>query len=316
MFFLTIMCFCFTMAGVTYVISSLLDNISISAFYSPLFATLGTIALVFHVDIISRDAIDAKKVAVLAVLSTGIILFQSLYFLAALEVFGQAIWIYYSVMLVIRAPHESKGSAWQYLVGVLFVAAGGGLGAATGIITTDTAATQAFLNFVEIVRWDMILGVGYMFIAISTVRNPELQNILPAVAVRLSLVDVEKGVLLYNHNFTDQEDVIGEDMFSSMIYGIGLILNEAVGKGNVREILLESGRLVIRRVENHPVACVLLVITSSRAVRMALDAFARELATRLPPPTSGPIEMTQFSFVKEMIPRHFPFVEQGPGSSK
>jgi hypothetical protein len=194
-------------------------------------------------------------------------------------------------------------------IGVHIVTAGGGLGAATGIITTDTVATHAFLNFAEIVRWDMILGIGYIFIAIANVRDPELQNILPIVAVRLSIVDIEKGVLLYNHNWTKQESIMDEDMFSSMIYGTSMMLKEAIGRGNVREIVLEKARLVIRQLDEHPVACVLLIVSSSHVVRMALDRFARELETRMPQHEKGPVDVSRFSFVRELVYKHFPFVD-------
>ena len=73
-----------------------------------------------------------------------------------------------------------------------------------------------------------------------------------------------------------QDNLIDHDLFSGMFQGISLILNEAVGKGNVREIVLDEGILLIKRSKKHPVACVLIVSKSSKSLRQALNAFSEK----------------------------------------
>ncbi|MFX0102709.1 MAG: hypothetical protein ACFFCS_24290 [Candidatus Hodarchaeota archaeon] len=151
--------------------------------------------------------------------------------------------------------------------------------------------------------------IGLIIAIYIFLKKPQLFFVLPFKALRLSIINTNSGILLYSHTWSRREDLINDELFSSMLQGISLILNESVKKGNVCEIHLDQAILILHRSEDYPVACVLVSSKSSRSLRDALESFAgkfysrfsRELEKSLP-------ETSKFAATNELILDCFSFI--------
>ncbi|MHA1636886.1 MAG: hypothetical protein ACTSUB_02620 [Candidatus Thorarchaeota archaeon] len=107
-----------------------------------------------------------------------------------------------------------------------------------------------------------------------------------------------------------------ETLFSGMLQGIAMILDESVRKGAVREIVLENGTLVLQRTYKYSVACVLVVSKSSRTLRHALDSFAEHFYEEYSQFFDNTSKISNFRSASKLVEEHFGFVpDYEPGNS-
>ncbi|MFX1449823.1 MAG: hypothetical protein ACFFCM_03200 [Promethearchaeota archaeon] len=161
----------------------------------------------------------------------------------------------------------------------------------------------------------LVSGISFLIIGFSTLplsivflKKPQIAFILPFKALRLMVIDTNIGLPLFTHIWNVKEDTVSEGLFSGMIQGVSLILNESVKKGNVREIHLEQAILIIRRSEKFTVACVLVTTKTSRSLRQALDAFADKFFRKFSPYFSDPSNLDNFKAASDLIKDHFSFI--------
>lgn len=118
-------------------------------------------------------------------------------------------------------------------------------------------------------------AIGSVLISIAFYKQPRLAFFLPFKALRLIVVNTESGVSLYTYNWLKKEDAeVDKNLISGMVQGISLILKQSLKRGNVREISLDEGIMIIHRSKEYDIACVLISSKSSRALREGLGEFA------------------------------------------
>jgi hypothetical protein len=118
-------------------------------------------------------------------------------------------------------------------------------------------------------------AIGSVLISIAFYKQPRLAFFLPFKALRLIVVNTESGISLYTYNWLKEEDAeVDKNLISGMVQGISLILKKSLKRGNVREISLDEGIMIIHRNEEYDIACVLISSKSSRALREGLGKFA------------------------------------------
>jgi hypothetical protein len=312
-------CVFFGVTMIIWGISSLMDDNSIIISSAPIIGSCSAATIVLHADAISRDTVDPVKLIIISVLATGAATSEGFVFIIILQVFSLVVWVYYAWKIHVNAPKSINRFSWLYLAGVLVFVAGSLYGA-TGFIPKEIMPST-MLTVIDGLRWEPILGIAFVIISIAYAKAPNLVNILPFVAVRLSIVDIKAGIALYNHDWARRDDLIHEDLFSSMLSGISMILNESVRKGNIREIQLDNARLLLERSDEYSIAFVLITTHPTKTLRNALVVFAKRFTTRYADVLSEQgkdIEIGKFRSTIELVHDCFPFAveyadDEGPG---
>ena len=164
------------------------------------------------------------------------------------------------------------------------------------------------LHFAYPGLWLFLLSVGIIPIAIAFIKYPKLAYILPFRVLRLTAFETNGGVPLFSHDWSKGEEIAQDALFSGMLQGIAMILDESVRKGAVREILLENGVLVLQRTYKFSVACVLVATKSSRTLRHALDSFAEHFYNEYAEYFDNPSKVSNFASATKLVDEHFGFV--------
>lgn len=312
-------CIFFCASIVAWGISELLDDTSIVITFAPVFGSCSAVTIVLHADAISRDVVDPIKLVIVSILATGaavaafLMFYVFIAFIVSLQVFSLVVWIYYAQKLHAKAPASIKKWSNLNLTGVIVFACGSLWGSA-GLIP-DTP--DALKPVIDAIRWEIFLGVAFFIIALAYHKAPNLANVLPFTALRLSIVDIKAGIALFSHNWAHREDLIHDDLFSSMLSGISMILNESVRKGNMREIVLDNARLLLKRLDEYPVAFVLITTYPTKALRNALEVFAAKFIARYGNQLDDLSEISKFRSASDLVHDCFPFaVEYKTGESE
>ena len=141
-----------------------------------------------------------------------------------------------------------------------------------------------FTSFLAIFDMDLISGVTLSGIVMLTAilsitaaftMQPKLAYILPFKALRLTVVDTGSGLPIFTYTWKPGQGLVDEFLFSGMLQGISVILKESVNRGNVQEISMDNGIMILQRTQLEKVACVLVATKSSRTLRDGLQLFAK-----------------------------------------
>ncbi|MHA1906675.1 MAG: hypothetical protein ACW98Y_05235 [Candidatus Thorarchaeota archaeon] len=285
-----------------------------------LYVGLVTIALVFlMIDSFTRDGIDARKATLLSGAGALLVYFslQPDEIFAGTNSIGEpGIELGIGVMGV--------GAGLIILTGVSFtyymlkmnrevpssLKMGTQLGLLSGIILAVfwPVGLGLGLHFVYPGLWLLLLSVGVIPIAIGFIKFPKLAYILPFRVLRLTVFETNGGIPLFSHDWSKGEEIAQDALFSGMLQGIAMILDESVQKGAVREILLENGVLVLQRTYKFSVACVLVATKSSQTLRHALDSFAEHFYNEYSEHFDNPSEVSKFASAIKLVDEHFGFV--------
>lgn len=184
------------------------------------------------------------------------------------------------------------------------------------IFAVDLIGTVILLNGLNIympeyltnsgVNW-LITAVSNSVIIICFVTEPKLASAFLFTLYRLAIVDSHGGLSLYSHIFNKREEFSDDILFSGMIQGVNLIINETVNKGELLELKMANGIMILERSEKYPVVCILIVDKSSAILRSALksffERFVRDFSQYFADVNVGP-----YKEVEKLIELYFPFV--------
>ncbi len=150
--------------------------------------------------------------------------------------------------------------------------------------------------------------LGSILFGFSFMREPKMMHILSFKMLRLQVIDTASGLGLYTHTWKAGLEIGNEDLFSGMVQGVSLIVQESVGRGTVEEIKLSKGILIINRIPNSSIACVLVATKSTAPLRQALMNFAQKFNDRFRDKFQNPNEISQFDPASEIVAESFPFL--------
>jgi hypothetical protein len=154
----------------------------------------------------------------------------------------------------------------------------------------------------------VVFSIAAVLFAYVFVKKPQLAFLLPFRVTRLTVIDTQNGVALFTHIWEHLPNAVDEDLFSGMLQGITGILNEALHKGNLREITLDDATLILNRSEEYNAACILVTTKATPSLRNALRAFAEDFYARFGPHLNSSGEVTPFASAAELVATHFAFV--------
>ena len=254
--------------SLAYQIFAKLDNLSLIPGF------LGTIAFL---ESLTRDSIETRSFIMLIFL-LGI---DSVLVIAQPSVsLGSPPWIIVvsigllisiaSVVFYIRlyrnVPSNLKRAALltiigQFLVSLLFVI----LNVVNGIFHNVIGSLDRVFE-----------GIGALIQAVVFARHEQLFYVLPFKTQRLIVFGTRNGASLFAHTWSKNDKLIDEDLLSGVLHGVSMLFNESLNKGNLQEIKMEQGILLVKHDKTHSIAFVIIASRSSEVLRDGLSGFAKK----------------------------------------
>jgi hypothetical protein len=277
--------------------------------YFKVFANLAIYAIslitIVLVDCLSREQVDqAKLLFICVVFSVNLtLLFCGKIDLASytfnIIILFQVIYLLmYGVRVFKSAPPTLKNTAFVLLVGIII---GGPFWAITEILV--------LWNYIPYIA-DIALTTGYVILFITFTRETRMAYVLPFKALRLVVLDTLAGIPLFTHTWGKKDGMVDENLFSGMLQGITMIMQESVGRGFVNEIKLDDGVLLLRRALDHQLAFALISTRSSVALRHALEIFAGKFLGRFGDKLANRNDTGQFEPAAELVEECFQFIPE------
>jgi hypothetical protein len=274
-------------------------------------------------DSFTRDSVDPKKMLILGILSTvavmlsfepdaavvgtftsgdpGVILGQNFTIsIGILTLMICAVFAYYTPLMHRAAsPALKRYTRLCMLSGFMFVVVVplSILARASNILPR----VETLLAVLAIVPW-----------TIALVKEPRLAFVLPFKVTRLTVFETEGGVPIYNKIWAawDTSGMTHEGLFTGMLQGIGMILTEAMDKGDVREIKMADAKLILHHSDMFPIACVLVTTESTQTLRHSLVKFAEDFYDRFENEFNNIANIQKFENAFELVDEHFAFVPE------
>jgi len=284
----------------------IITSFDISSYSNFLF--VGTmLVLILFIDTISRERIDPIKIFIFTNIVTAGIIFliynnsDLIGILFIIVMFFQAfLWIYFTIKIYSKSPRSMKKDAFIFIIGGIFFI----------LIPVIFQFFPYFgLNMDLTLETQLSVGIGILITAYISRRQPKLAYVLPFRATRLTVLDSHRGISIFDHVW-DKTSTIDDVLFGGMMQGITVILNETIGRGNIRQIELEHAILLVYREEKYPVVFVLLSNEFNTSLRLALKQFAEKFYLEFSDKFEDLSNVSQFDPASKLIEEVFPFIPE------
>jgi hypothetical protein len=296
-----------------------------SIFSEDLLGTVGIISLfssnfliVLFIDSVNRDSVDPVKIGAISIMWAitsmafiisitpaafqGIISENILFDVIAgscavviLFLPGSLV-VYHGVRIYRHVPKPLKPHAGLFLAGGILI-----------IFTSFLAISDvALAEGLGLSGFVMIAAISSITIAFA--RQPKLAYVLPFKAYRLTVIDTGGGTPIFNHTWQPSREQVDETLFSGMLQGVSVILKESLNQGNVREITLDEGIMILQRSQAKNIACVLVASRPSRTLRDGLQLFSERFYAQYADQLVEPINKVVFEPATALVAECFPFL--------
>jgi hypothetical protein len=306
---------------------ALLQTISYLFLSIPLFALSiyvslpGSLILIIATDTISRERIDPIKCSIVSglIVAVFILSFQPesivqytfpngdkslamgglFQYIEPMSVFFAyfIVW-FYSIIIYRHAPQNLKPYSAIFLGGTSIL-----LWGVAGLVLLRITLILPGIGVI-------LAAVAVLLISIVLVKQPKLAFILPFRAIRLLIINTVSGVPLFVHDWmeNDEQKIIDEALFSEILHGVGILLHEGVGQGDIQEIRLTKAILILQRMETDPIACVLIATNPSPSLRNALKGFTTAFSLQFANDIACCNDTAHFQKAESLIADWFAFV--------
>ncbi len=279
-----------------------------------------TFSMTLAFDTMSRESADPIKLIIISFVSAALIIFSmtpgslhyefssGVIFFYCNEVFILSffilmgflsyIHIFYNAKILWVAPNNLKFPAFMELLGVIFLA--------PGALITLVLGTNLIISGISF----LFIGLGTLPVAIVFAKYSKLSYILPFKALRLTIIETNSGIAIFNHVWNKLDDLVDEQLFSGMLQAISQILNESLKRGNVQEIRMDRAVLFVKRLPSNPIACILASTKSSSSLQHALDSFSDHFSKDFALFFDNPHMIDNFDSAKKLVEIYFPFIPE------
>jgi hypothetical protein len=313
-----------------YLLFALLAQVFIDTafFYIAIYANMPMgLCAILLVDSMSGDHTDLKKVTVYLAfiivvftfsLEPGVIYLDysqaggptiqlSDKFLVAFYLYTVAmnlLYLLYNTKIHVNAPQNLKKYTRVYFGSTLLYS----------IVTPVISAgffTQLASNAYLVPSICYVIGAtGGSITVIILSMQPKLAFILPFKVERLTVFETTSGIMLYNYAWRSKSSMINDELFSSILQGFGLIIDEAIKKGPLEELVVTKAHIILKRSIAHPVAFVIVASHTSKSLRTALDNFAAMFVDKFDAELGQTREVAQFKTADSLVDSCFPFIPE------
>lgn len=269
----------------------------------------GFISMIVLLDLISRDTIDPRKLApALLVLGLTSALFLMLFttdlvivpiiVVANIGLIVGGSWLYFFIMIARNVPPALRKPALLNVVGAFLVSV------MYVVASRHVSGLSRFIPSID----RIFQATGALIQAITLARHDQLLYVLPFKVYRLVTFDSRNGTALFTHAWLKKTKMIDEDLFSAVLQGMSGIITESVDKGQVQEIKMEYGVLIIERDARHAVVSVLVSSKSSRVLRDGLTRFNQQFVARYGGRIGAQIDVDDLAGAGDLVEACFSFI--------
>lgn len=275
---------------------------------------------ILFVDFVSRESLDILKIVPLTIISgflwsssfesnifyfgtyangaTSILTRPSIFALNfnILSLYWSLFLLIFMLRIYFESPAQMrKYSLWNVIATITIIV--------RGIFFYEIDAFLPGITF-------LMMGVSVLIMSNNFLSHPQLAFILPYHILRLAVVDARSGLELYSYNWQAHgtSQIMSDVVFSNVMYGINVILQQMVHKGVINEIHMEQGIVLLQRIPNSPLAFLLVTTKVSKILRNALVKFSEMFVRAYPADYDSVINVQQFDSAKTLLNTCFPFV--------
>jgi hypothetical protein len=200
------------------------------------------------------------------------------------------------IKIYLNVPPAIKGKTFLALIGVIIFSS-------AGILYVMLGGTDILpgLNM-------LFTFLGALLFGISFLTEPRMLHVLSFKMLRLQVIDTKSGIGIYSYNWEGTAESGDDILFSGMVQGISLIVQESVKRGELQEITLSEGILIIKKIPNSSIACVLVATKSTAPLRQALSNFAEKFDEKFQDKFDNICDISNFSQTTGLIKECFPFL--------
>lgn len=150
--------------------------------------------------------------------------------------------------------------------------------------------------------------IGVSIIAYTYQYYPKLYYILPFKALRLIVINNNSGIPIFTYTWNSGRAIIDETLFSGMIQAIGTIIKESLNHGDVQEVRLTKGVLLIQSNEQYPISCALASTKSSKILQDSLSNFHLRFVKKFAELIDKTDDVSKFDSAKSIVESSFSFI--------
>lgn len=150
--------------------------------------------------------------------------------------------------------------------------------------------------------------IGALLFGISFLKEPKMLHVLSFKTLRMQVIDTKSGIGIYSYTWNSGREIYDEDLFSGMVQGISLIVQESVKRGELEEIKLSKGILLIAKVPESSIVCVLVATKSTAPLRQALHKFSVRFGESFHDKFNDISTIDKFQPASNIINECFPFL--------
>ncbi|MFW9800775.1 MAG: hypothetical protein ACFFD9_10085 [Candidatus Thorarchaeota archaeon] len=282
---------------------------------------LTAVSTMLLIDSLTRDSVDPKKMIVLCIDMTlfivlsldpeaislgplpsgvvGIVYRQDFsVVLSVLALLVGGVYLYGMILIYNGAPENLRPHTRLSLIsGLIF-----GVASPIIVILRIQDMIPGLITFV--------VGIGLIPWTYALVKQPKLAYVIPFRAVRLTVVDMRNGTPLFDYTWSQSEELADDAVYSGVLQGIGMILDESLKHGGIREIKMESAVLLLQKIEDSHIASVLVATNSTRALRRALSTFSESFFGQFSQDFARSYEISKFHSADALVREHFAFIPE------
>nr|MDO8085850.1 hypothetical protein [Candidatus Sigynarchaeum springense]MDO8116875.1 hypothetical protein [Candidatus Sigynarchaeota archaeon] len=143
----------------------------------------------------------------------------------------------------VKAPSALKRTVRALLIYIWLVVCANLL--IVGFFFSSDKTVHGYLNLFMYGLQYLVITSGFILIIALAIRDPRLLFILPFRVDRLLVIYNNSGLPLYEYQFSAQK--VDGILFSGLIQGLQQLSVEVLQKGQISQIILESGVLTFRK---------------------------------------------------------------------
>jgi len=162
----------------------------------------------------------------------------------------------------------------------------------------------------RILGHQILSSIAVVVWSITFYFYPKLFFLLPFKVLRLIVIHNQSGIPIYTYTWKSGVKLADETLFSGMVQGIGMIMRESMNRGEIREIRLVEGVLLLHAEEESPITCSLASTRSSRILHEALAHFLKRFSQEFAQSLEFPNEINQFKSAVEIVEECFSFIPE------
>jgi len=204
--------------------------------------------------------------------------------------------VYFFFKIFWKAPKNLKSFSLLNLIGAVLVSIIPGIFYLVGMTMVLPGCVM------------LLFGIGTLLISIAFVFQPKLSYILPFKVYHLIVIETTSGLPLYKYSWIigDELGELNPQVFSSLLHGIDLLIEDTVHRGTIQEIDVEKAILIMDHY--HSISCVLITSKASLVLRKALNRFCLKFWNKFSDVIDNPSKLSQFNSTKELVEEYFAFI--------